>query len=92
MLVKVTDYGYSDDLKNYYVVYKVSGLNNQELNKLKDHLEDPAIIKCEELYFTVYYEEKFFPFHTEDSKKHPEDFIARDEIEMTAYLLDLLED
>jgi len=90
--VKVTDYGYSDDLESYYVIYKASGLTTQELDKLKEKLEDPATIRCEELYLTVYYEEEFYPFHTEDSKRHPEDFIAREEIEMTAYLLDLIEE
>jgi Family of unknown function (DUF5750) len=90
--VKVMDYGYSDDLASYYVIYKASGLNTQELLKLKEKVEDPAIIRCEELYLTVYYEEEFYPFHTEDSKKNPEDFIAREEIEMTAYLLDLMEE
>jgi Family of unknown function (DUF5750) len=90
--VKVTDYGYSDSLKSYYVIYKVSGLSNQELHKLKDRLEDPAFVRCEELYLTVYFEEDFYPFHTEESKKHPEDFIANEEIEMTAYILDILEE
>jgi hypothetical protein len=90
--VKITDYDYSDDLKTYYVIYKVSGLSNQELHKLKDRLEDPAIVRCEELYLTVYFEEDFYPFHTEESKKHPEDFIATEEIEMAAYLVDILEE
>jgi hypothetical protein len=55
-------------------------------------LEDPAVVKCDDLYLTVYFDEKFYPFRSEEAQRNPEDFLTREELEMTAYLLDLLED
>lgn len=90
--VKITDYGYSDEQERYYVNYQVTELNQNTLNKLRRRLEDPAVVKCDDLYLTVYFEEKFYPFASEESQRNPADFLAREELEMTAYLLDLLED
>ncbi|WP_292758394.1 DUF5750 family protein [Methanobacterium sp.] len=90
--VKIIDYGFSDSLKRYYVTYKVTGLTGEELNKLEGLLEDPITIKGNELYMNVYFEEEYYPFGTGDSKNRLEDYLAREELEMTAYLLDLLED
>jgi hypothetical protein len=90
--VKITDYGFEDDLKRYYVTYQVTGLDEEELDKLKERLEDPVVVKCDEISLNVYFEAEYYPFHTEESQKRLEDFIAREEIEMTAYLVDLLEE
>lgn len=92
LMVKIIDYGFSDSLKSYYVTYRVTGLTGEEFNKLKDLLKDPVMIKENELYLNVYFEEEYYPFGTEDSKNRLEDYLVREEIEMTAYLLDLLED
>ncbi len=90
--VKIVEQGFSEEYKSYYVTYKVNNLDEEELKKLKERLEDPVVIKCDDLFLTVYFEEKFYPFKSEESKINPEDFLAREELEMTAYLLDLLED
>jgi hypothetical protein len=89
--VKIIDYGVSDSLKSYYVTYKVTGLTGEELNKLEGLLEDPITIEENELYMNVYFEEEYYPFGTADSKSRLEDYLAREELEMTAYFLDLLE-
>jgi hypothetical protein len=92
MDVRIIDYGFSEEFQNYYVTYQVAGLDQKSLGKLKGRLEDPIEVKCDELYLTTYFEEKFYPMGSEDAKKNPDDFIAREEIEMTVYLTDLLED
>lgn len=92
MKVKVVEYGFSEDYANYYVTYKVTDLAGEELDKLKERLEDPVRVVCNDLFLTTYFDEKYFPFGSDESKRNPEDFMAREEIEMTAYLLGLLED
>ncbi len=85
------EYGFSEDYAEYYVTYKVTDLNAKTLFKLKERLEDPVKVVCNDLYLTTYFEENYYPFKSEESKKNPDDFVAREEIEMLAYLLDLLE-
>lgn len=89
--VKVVEYGFSENYARYYVTYKVTDLNAETLSKLKDRLKDPVKIVCNDLYLTTYFEEEYYPFKSEDSQKNPEDFVAREEIEMLAYIIDLLE-
>ena len=89
--VKIIDYGFSEGQKRYYVTYKVSGLTGDDLNRLVELLKDPLTVKENELLMNVYFEEGYYPFGTEDSQKRMEDYLAREEIEMTAYILDLLE-
>lgn len=90
--VKIAENGFSEEYGSYYVTYQVTNLDADTLKKLKERLEDPAVVKCDDLFLTVYFEEKFYPFRSEESQRNPEDFLAREELEMTAYLLDLLED
>lgn len=90
--VKITDYGFSDSLKSYYVTYHITGLGAEDVGKLARLLEDPVMVQGNELFLNVYYEKDYYPFGTEDSKSKLEDYLAREEIEMTAYILDLLED
>lgn len=92
MLVKVTDYGFLRKLDKYYVVYKISDIKEETKNKLKERIIDEIIEKSGILYLTTYFDKDYFPFKSEESRLHPADFIAREEIEMTAYLLDILED
>ena len=90
--VKITDYGFSDSLKRYYVTYYVTGLEQEDFSKLTQRLEDPVMVKGNEIYLNVYFEKEFYPFGTEDAKSRMDDYVAREEIEMTAYLVDLLEE
>jgi hypothetical protein len=92
MDVKIVDYGFSEEFQSYYVTYKIIGMDEESLNKLKERVDDPTEIKCGEMYLTTYFEEEYFPFRSQEAKTKPDDFIAREEIEMVAYLTDLLED
>ena len=90
--VNIREYGYSDEYNSYYVTYQITNLDNESIEKLKKRLEDPVIVKCDDLFLTVYFDEKFYPFKSEESTLNLADFMAREELEMTAYLVDLLED
>lgn len=92
MNVKIVDYGASKESEKYYVIYKIIDIDEKTINKLKSHVKDDLKIKSGELYLTMYFDKKYFPFGSEESKYHIEDFIAREEIEMLAYLVSLLED
>jgi hypothetical protein len=90
MKVKIFDYG--SDAKNYYVVYKVTGLDLDEQERLQGNIEGDVELKNGEIFITTYYEEKYYPFGSEAARCRMEDFIAREEIEMTVYLTSVLED
>jgi hypothetical protein len=90
--VKIIDYGFSDSLKRYFVTYHVTGIEKEDLSKLTQQLEDPITIKGDEIYLNVYFEKEYYPFGTVDSQSRIEDYLAREEIEMAAYLLELLEE
>lgn len=92
MKVKITDYGLSKEKKKYFVTYRVFDMGEGWLNKLKDCIEDEYELKDGELYITVYFDREYFPFGSDESSHRLQDFIAREEIEMTAYLLGILED
>lgn len=90
MKVEIFDYG--SDEKNYYVVYKVTGLDLDEEERLQGNIEGEVEIKDGELYITTHFEEKYYPFGSEAAQCSTDDFIAREEIEMTVYLTSVLED
>jgi hypothetical protein len=92
MKVKIVDYGVSDNPKKYYVTYKITDIDEESINKLKNRVEEELNFKSGDLYLTVYFNEGYYPFGSEESKYRSEDFIAREEIEMWAYLVSLLED
>jgi uncharacterized protein (DUF2141 family) len=92
MKVKITDYGLSKNSKKYFVNYRVFDLSENWLNKLKNLIEDEYKVKNGEIYITIYYDKEYFPFGSDESNYRREDFIAREEIEMTAYLLSILEE
>ncbi len=90
MKVKITDYGHSNE--KYYIKYRIFDITKETLDKLKSRIEDKMHIKSGELYLTVYFDEEYFPFGSDEFKYRRQDFIDREEIEMTAYILSLLED
>lgn len=91
MEVKVEDYGITDD-EMHYVTYRASGLDEKALNYLNNNLEGDTILENGTLIMNVYYSKKFFPFGSDDAKFNIEDFIKREEIEMTYFLSGFLED
>ena len=92
MKVKVVDYGVSDNPKKYYVTYKITDIDEESINKLKNRVEEELDFKSGDLYLTAYFNKQYYPFGSEESKYRTDDFIAREEIEMWAYLMSLLED
>ena len=92
MKIKIVDYGVSDDPKKYYVTYKITDIDEESIDKLKNKVEEKLDFKSGDLYLTAYFDEKYYPFRSEESKYRSEDFISREEIEMWAYLMGLLED
>ena len=92
MKVKIVDYGVSDNPKKYYVTYKITDIDEESINKLKNRVEEELDFKSGDLYLTAYFNKQYYPFGSEESKYRSEDFIAREEIEMWAYLMSLLED
>ena len=92
MKVKIVDYGVSDDPKRYYVTYKIADIDEESINKLKNRVEEELDFKSGDLYLTAYFNKQYYPFGSEESKYRTDDFIAREEIEMWAYLMSLLED
>ncbi len=91
MKVKIADYGLSKDKKKYFITYRIFDLNQEWLIKLKEHIQDDYKIKSGEIYVTIYFKEDYYPFGSDEFNYRMEDFIAREEIEMTAYLLGILE-
>ena len=76
--VKVEDYGETED-QMHYVTYRASGLSEKELDFLLNLLN-------------IFYSRKFFPFASDDAHFKLEDFIKREEIEMTYFIASFLED
>jgi len=92
MNVKIKNYGISPDCQKYYVKYQISEIDDETLHKLLKRLKDELEVKSGKLYITVYFDEEYFPFRSQEAKEKPTDFEAREEIEMTAYLSSILED
>lgn len=92
MQVKITDFGFSKTSGKHYVIYKIIDITEEIKNKLKERVEDELTDKSGNLYLTLYFDEKYFPFKSDEASWRMADFIAREEIEMTAYLLSILED
>ena len=88
MNVKVIDYSQRD--KNY-VDYEVSGLTDNQLNYIKNHLDEEFKIEGNVLLIRMYFYDYLFPFNSNDAKFKLEDFIAREEIEMNIFLSSFLE-
>ena len=69
-----------------YVKYRVSGLDSDYQKKLIDKLEEETEIIADDLIITVLYKKEYFPFGSDEAAVKIDDFIARDEIEMTVFL------
>lgn len=96
MKVEVENYGSANDLDDdrnmSFIKYKVSGLDTVSLKFLNENLEGKTEIKNDSLYITILYDDEMFPFQSNEAKIKIDDFIAREEIEMNAFLSSFLED
>ena len=88
MDVKIVDYSQGD--KNY-VDYEVRGLTDNQLDFIKNNLDEELTIDNGVLKIRMYFDDDIFPFKSDDSKVRLNDFIAREEIEMNVFLSSFLE-
>ena len=90
MIVKISDYGDADNRK--FIEYVVSGLSKEQLNYLNDNLNEDTVINDDKLTLTMYFDDKLYPFQSDVAQFRLDDFIAREEIEMTIFISSFLED
>lgn len=90
MIVRITDYGDEDSKK--FVEYQASGLSLNQMEFLNDNLDEKTNIDGDILKIRAYFDETLYPFQSETAKIRLDDFIAREEIEMNAFLSSFLED
>lgn len=88
MNVEITDY----NNKKYYIDYKITGLSKNQLEFLKNNLEEESCIIDNYLKIRMYFNNKIFPFNSETAKYKLNDYIANEEIQMNIYLSSILED
>ena len=90
MIVKITDYGSVGE--KYFIDYEVREISHDQMNYLNDNLNEQTVINDESFGLKMFFEEKLYPFQSDVAKIRLEDFIAREEIEMTIFLSSFLED
>ncbi|MEE1336073.1 DUF5750 family protein [Methanobrevibacter sp.] len=90
MIVNISDYGDMGDKK--FIEYSVSGLSEMQLDYLKTNLNEDIVVKDDVLTLTMHFSDELYPFQSDVAKIRLDDFIAREEIEMTVFLSSFLED
>ena len=89
MIVKITDFNGNAEVP--FIDYDIFGLTSDQLNYLNENLSDETSVNEDILKIRVYFED-IFPFQSDIAKIKLDDFIAREEIEMNAFLSSFLED
>lgn len=90
MIVDIKDYGKCGE--KYFVEYRVSNLSSNQMKFLNENLEDETKIENGILIIKLYFDEKLYPFQSDVAQIRLDDFIAREEIEMNAFLSSFLDD
>ena len=91
MKVKIIDYtNTGEDLE--YITYEVSGLDKNSLTYLHEQLDEKSELNDDSLTLTMYYSKEFYPLGSDEAKLKMEDYILREEIEMTVFVSGFLED
>ena len=90
MIVKVSDYGEGD--KGKFVAYDVLELSEGQLSFLDENLDEDTQLDGDILRIKMFFDDELYPFQSDDAQFRMDDFIAREEIEMTFYLTSFLED
>ena len=89
MIVKITNFDENAEVP--FIDYDVSGLSFNQMNYLNENLSDETSINEDILKIRVYFDD-VFPFQSDIAKIKLDDFIAREEIEMNAFISSFLED
>ena len=90
MIVKVSDYGEHD--KGKFVEYSVFELSEGQLKFLDENLDEDTQIDEDILKVKMFFEDDLYPFQSDVAQFRLDDFIAREEIEMTFFLTSFLDD
>jgi hypothetical protein len=90
IIVKITDYGNDGDKK--FVEYSVCELSQKQLDFLDDNIADDTQVDGDVLKIRMFFDDELYPFQSEVAKFRMDDFIAREEIEMSVFLSSFLED
>ena len=90
MIVKITDYG--DDGDKKFVEYSVWELSQKQLDFLDENIADDTQVDGDVLKIRMFFDDNLYPFQSEVAKFRMDDFIAREEIEMSVFLSSFLED
>ena len=89
MIVKITGFDENADIP--FIDYDIFELSLNQLNYLNENLTDETSIEGDVLKIRVFFED-IFPFQSDIAKIKLDDFIAREEIEMNAFISSFLED
>ena len=90
MIVKVSDYEEHDNGK--FVEYSVFELSEGQLKFLDENLDEDTQIDDDILKVKMFFEDDLYPFQSDVAQFRLDDFIAREEIEMTFFLTSFLDD
>lgn len=90
MIVKIVNCG--DEWGKKFVEYNVFELSQKQMEFLNDNLDEKTIIDGDIFKIKMYFDEVLYPFQSDIAKIRPDDFIAREEIEMNIFLSSFLED
>lgn len=93
MITKIIGYDLLDDGKDTYKIqYKISDLSSDLKQKLLSIIEDEIIVDDDgDLIIIMTFDRKYYPLSSQAAQFKMDDFIKREEIEMTVYLSGLLE-
>ena len=75
-----------------YISFLYVKKSDKELDFLLNNLEGETIVEDGDLLLNIFYSRKFFPFASDDAHFKLEDFIKREEIEMTYFIASFLDD
>ena len=84
MKVKISNYGDRDDKK--FIEYKVSNILKNQLEYLKNNLDEKLSVDGDILTLTCYFDENLYPFQSGVAKIRLDHFIVSEEIEMNLFL------
>lgn len=95
---KVSDMnrGYLEFLNNNLdeeteIIYCGVAINSNSANNNNNNISDNRN-NCDYMIITVYFNKEYFPFQSKTAEYRLNDFISREEIEMSAFLTEFLED
>lgn len=90
MIVNISNYGKTDE--GNFVEYLVSDLSLKQKKFLKENLDVEIVCDDDIFKITMYFDDELYPFGSDVAKIRIDDFIAREQIEMFAFLSGFLED